>query len=248
MFVHPAEAGHGDLGMITRLDTILALSNSGESTELTAILHHAARWQIPVIAMTSKPQSSLARAAKIVLCLPIEKEAGTIGLAPTVSTTISLALGDALAITLMELHGFSHDNFRQFHPGGALGIKLLPVSELMNPQNALPLCTAQTKVGDAILIMTSGHFGCVGIEENHKLIGIITDGDLRRHLQQPDLLSQPASAIMTGNPFTLSPTTLAAEAVNRLNQRKITVAFVTDETGKALGILHLHDLIRRGAA
>lgn len=246
-FVHPAEASHGDLGMIQRDDAVIALSNSGETAELTDLVAYTRRFSIPLIAITSRSQSALATAADVALILPPCPEACPNGLAPTTSTTLMLALGDALAVAALESKGFSAEDFRGFHPGGKLGKILLRVSELMHSGSALPLCQTDTKMRDVLVTMTEKSFGCAGVvDKAGHLIGIITDGDLRRHLAK-DILDHPAGDIMTQKPFTIPPTMLAAEAIMHLNESKRTNVFVVDEQ-KPVGILHIHDLLRAGLA
>ena len=244
-FVHPGEASHGDLGMITSDDVILAMSNSGETRELSDLIYYAKRFEIPLVAITSRSESTLAQNANISLILPDMPEAAAMGLAPTTSTTMTLALGDALAITLMERKGFTAQDFHTFHPGGKLGQQLLKVSDLMHKEDELPLCDASTLMRDAIVIMAEKRFGCVGVKTaENQLAGIITDGDLRRHMS-PDLLDKTAGEIMTENPITIQTASLAAEALALMNQSKITAVFVT-ENEKLAGIAHMHDFLRAG--
>jgi arabinose-5-phosphate isomerase len=243
-FVHPTEASHGDLGMITRQDVILALSWSGETAELAGLIAYAKRFQVPLIAMTSQAKSTLGLAAEIVLELPRMQEACPHGLAPTTSTTMQLALGDALAISLLEGRGFTPTDFKAFHPGGKLGARLKHVGELMHGGDQLPLGTMDMPMSQALVVMTEKSFGCIGIvDRKGKLVGIITDGDLRRHMGA-DLLHKPASAIMTKKPKVAAPSTLASAALAMLGGR-ITALFVVDN-GKPVGILHVHDLLRAG--
>lgn len=246
-FVHPGEASHGDLGMITSRDAVVALSKSGETTELADLVAFTRRFGIPLIAITAETASTLARAADLALILPAAEEACPNGLAPTTSTTMTLALGDALSVALMELSGFSSAEFKKFHPGGRLGAQLMSVRELMHGGEELPLVAPETPMSDAIVVMTEKRFGCVGvIGANGKLVGIITDGDLRRHMSG-NLLQQLARDVMTSNPKTAHPSLLAAEATKLLNASKITSLFV-EEDGLPVGILHIHDLLRVGAA
>ena len=254
-FVHPGEASHGDLGMITSADAVIALSNSGNTLELSDIVTYAKRFAIPLVAITARADSALAEAADIALILPGSTqgapEACPMGLAPTTSTTMMLALGDALAVALLERKGFSSSDFQLLHPGGALGKRLLRVSDLMHGPEGLPLCSPATAMSDAILAMTAGRFGCVGIvDEAKRLIGIITDGDLRRHMDQ-DILTMTAGDIMTPNPRTIRASALAAEAVSFMNTSTppFLCLFVVDEAGppeRPVGILHLHDCLRAG--
>ncbi len=246
-FVHPAEASHGDLGMVTADDAVLALSNSGETVELTDIVAYTRRFRIPLIAMTSRAGSSLAQAADAALILPGVAEACPMGLAPTSSTTMMLALGDAIAVALLERRGFSSAEFRVFHPGGQLGRRLLKVAELMHGGDAVPLAPETMAMGDALLVMTAKSFGCVGaLDADGRLSGIVTDGDLRRHLG-PDLLTQPVAAVMSRAPKTVTPSMLAAEALAIMNACSITGLFVVED-GRPVGILHVHDCLRAGLA
>lgn len=245
LYVHPAEASHGDLGMITSDDVVLALSNSGETSELADLVEFTQRFSIPLIAITMRGESTLAQAAKIVITIPKEPEVGSLGLAPTTSTTMMLALGDALAIAALESKGFSKDDFRNFHPGGKLGKLLLRVSDLMHDEKSLPLVKEDDLMSHVLVVMTEKSFGCTGIvDKKGMLTGIITDGDLRRHMS-PDMLGKKASDIMTKKPMVISPRILAAEALNMLNEKKRTNLFVVDE-GKPVGIIHIHDLLRAG--
>lgn len=245
-FVHPGEASHGDLGMITKDDAILALSNSGETTELADILAYAKRFSIPLLAITSRAPSALADAANITLLLPDVPEASPVN-APTTSTAMMLALGDALAVALLEKRGFTKEDFATYHPGGKLGKTLLRVSDIMHAVTELPLVQSQTFVKDALLTITAKHFGCAGVvDASGKLLGVITDGDLRRHMA-PNLMEKTASHIMTANPKTIAPQALAAEALGVMNEKNITSLFVV-ESSKPVGILHIHDCLRAGIA
>jgi arabinose-5-phosphate isomerase len=246
-FVHPSEASHGDLGMITRDDVILALSWSGETVELKNIITFSRRFRVPLIAITSGSQSALAGQADVVLELPKAKEACPHGLAPTTSTTMQLALGDCLAIALLESKGFSAHDFKMYHPGGSLGASLKYVSDLMHKADLLPLARETERMADAILIMTAKSFGCLGVvNAKGRLIGIVTDGDLRRHMCD-GLMGATVEDVMTKKPLTVTPDTLASAALETLNSLKRTVLFVVDK-GKPVGILHIHDLLRAGAA
>jgi arabinose-5-phosphate isomerase len=246
-FVHPSEASHGDLGMIRREDVVLAMSWSGETVELKNILTYSRRFSVPLIAITSRRESALGRSADVVLELPKAKEACPHGLAPTTSTTMQLAIGDCLAIALLETKGFTAHDFKVFHPGGSLGAQLKFVSDLMHKGDALPLVNSDERMTNALVTMTSKSFGCLGVvDANGHLIGIITDGDLRRHMGS-DLLEAKAATIMTANPMTVSPGILASAALELLNSRKRTVLFVV-ENEKPVGILHVHDLLRAGVA
>lgn len=251
LFVHPGEASHGDLGMIAPGDAVLAMSNSGDTNELNDVILYARRFAIPLVAMTAKAGSTLAEGANATLLLPQAPEACPMGLAPTTSTTMMLALGDAIAVALLKRKGFSEKDFQVLHPGGSLGRKLLHVADIMHGSEALPLCRPDTAMSEAILIMTRGTFGCVGIiDDDGGLIGIITDGDLRRHMD-PGLLAVPAREVMTGPPRTIRPQALAAEALGIMNgvrnERPVTSLFVV-ENGCPVGILHIHDCLRAGVA
>jgi arabinose-5-phosphate isomerase len=246
-FVHAAEASHGDLGMITPDDVILALSWSGEQPEMKNLISYAARFGIPVIAMTADRESTLSKAADVALTLPKAREACPHNLAPTTSSLMMLALGDALAIALLEGRGFTSTDFSVLHPGGKLGAMLKFTRDLMHSGDAVPLKPVGTKMSDALVEMSSKGFGCVGIVDARGLIvGIVTDGDLRRHMR-PDLMTASVDDVMTKNPKTISRDTLAGEALEVLNSSKITTLIVTD-AGKPVGILHLHDLLRAGVA
>ena len=246
-FVHAAEASHGDLGMITPDDVILALSWSGEQPEMKNLISYAARFGIPVIAMTADRESTLSKAADVALTLPKAREACPHNLAPTTSSLMMLALGDALAIALLEGRGFTSTDFSVLHPGGKLGAMLKFTRDLMHSGDAVPLKPLGTKLSDALVEMSSKGFGCVGIIDARGLIvGIVTDGDLRRHMR-PDLMTASVDDVMTKNPKTISRDTLAGEALEVLNSSKITTLIVTD-AGKPVGILHLHDLLRAGVA
>jgi arabinose-5-phosphate isomerase len=242
-FVHPGEASHGDLGMVAPGDVVIALSNSGKTPELADIIAYTRRRSIPLIAITARAGSPLDEAADVTLVLPDVGEACPMGLAPTTSTTMMLALGDALAVALLERNGFTASHFRDFHPGGTLGRKLLRVSELMHVGDELPLCAADTIMSEAILVMTEKTFGCVGVVgEGGELLGIITDGDLRRHMES-DLLTQTAVEVMTPSPKTIAPQALAAEAVGSMNANSITSLFAVED-GRPVGIVRLHDCLR----
>jgi arabinose-5-phosphate isomerase len=247
-FVHPAEASHGDLGMIADGDAVLALSNSGDTAELADIVAYTRRFRIPLLAMTRRDGSTLAKAADVTLLLPATAEACPMGLAPTTSTTMMLALGDALAVALLERKGFSPADFQVFHPGGQLGQKLLRVADIMHDGDAIPLVRRDTAMAEAILVMTTKSFGCVGVTDDAgKLLGIVTDGDLRRHMGD-DLLRLPVDKVMSGRPKTIRPQALAAEALGLMNAAAITSLFAVDDKGRPLGILHIHDCLRAGIA
>ena len=242
-YVHPAEAGHGDLGMVTVDDILLMLSNSGETTELSDLLTYSRHFMIPIIAITSRVDSALGRLADTVLLLPPMREACLIGLAPTSSTTAMLALGDALAIAVQARRNFSAGDFHRLHPSGRLGQSLLTVGELMHHGDALPLAKRGTLMREALLIMTAKSFGCIGItSEDGTIEGMITDGDLRRHMVS-NLLDMPVEKIMTAHPRVITPETLAVRALQHMNIHKITSLFIVDKQ-RPLGILHLHDCLR----
>jgi arabinose-5-phosphate isomerase len=248
LFVHPGEASHGDLGMIAENDAVLALSNSGDTAELGAIVAYGKRFGIPLIAMTRRNGSSLAEAADVTLLLPAIAEACPMGLAPTTSTTMMIALGDALAVALLERKGFSTDDFQVLHPGGQLGRQLLRVADVMHSGAAMPLVPRGTGMADAILVMTAKSFGCVGVtDDNGKLVGILTDGDLRRHMGD-DLLRSTVDRIMSPRPKTIRPQALAVEALGQMNAHAITSLFAVDDGRRPLGILHIHDCLRAGVA
>ncbi|MDJ0944052.1 MAG: KpsF/GutQ family sugar-phosphate isomerase [Kiloniellales bacterium] len=250
IYVHPGEASHGDLGMLTVDDAVMALSNSGNTAELSDIVAFTRRFGISLVGMTSAPKSTLAEQSDVALILPKAPEACPMGLAPTTSTTVMLALGDALAVALLERRGFTPQDFQVLHPGGTLGGKLARVSELMQGRDGLPIVTRETPVAEAILVMTQSFsfhrsFGCVGIaDDDGRLVGIVTDGDLRRHMNS-DLLDRPAKEIMTGKPQTIRPQALAAEALGLMNAKQITSLFVVEDE-KPVGFLHIHDCLRAG--
>lgn len=249
-FVHPGEASHGDLGMITPQDTVIAMSNSGETSELSDVLAFAKRHLIPLIAFTSKGESTLATLADIALVLPLHKEACPHGMAPTTSSTMMMALGDALAMSTLDARSFTAKDFGSLHPGGKLGQRLLRVESIMHKGTALPLIDQSETMQNALLEMTSKGFGCVGIKESivkdDALVGVITDGDLRRHMGD-QLLSKTVKEIMSHGPKTISKDALAVEALALMNETGITCIFVTEETGtRPIGILHIHDCLRAG--
>ncbi|MGH7160226.1 MAG: KpsF/GutQ family sugar-phosphate isomerase [Acetobacteraceae bacterium] len=250
LFVHPGEASHGDLGMIIAGDAVLAFSNSGETAELADLVHHTRRFALPLIAVTGRAGSTLARASDVTLVLPATPEACPMGLAPTTSTTMQLGLGDALAVALLKRRGFTANDFRRIHPGGRLGARLLRVSELMHTGAALPLAQRDLSMDQALLLMTEKSFGCLGvIEAPCRLVGIVTDGDLRRAMG-PDLLTRRVDELMTRTPRTIGPDALAAEALHEMNAgtRPITTLFVVDAAADVLGLVHVHDLLRAGVA
>jgi arabinose-5-phosphate isomerase len=245
-FVHPAEASHGDLGMVAEGDVLLVLSNSGETSELADILAHAKRFAIPLIAVAGREGSTLMRQADVGLLLPQVPEACEKGIVPTTSTTMTLALGDALAIALMEHRAFTPEHFRMFHPGGKLGARLLRVRDLMHDDP--PLVPETLSMGETLLEISRRGFGVVGVTDaSGDLSGIITDGDLRRHLE--GLMLHTAGEVMTANPRTIGPDALAGEALALMNDRKITCLLVTAKDSRtAIGILHVHDCLRAGVA
>jgi arabinose-5-phosphate isomerase len=248
-FVHAGEASHGDMGMIGKNDAVLAISNSGEAGELRDLVSYTRRFGIPLVAITSKPQSSLAQGADIVLTLPNVGEACPLGLAPTTSTTLTLVLGDALAVALLERRGFTADEYKVFHPGGQLGRKLFKVEELMHTGSELPIVAPETSMSDVVLVMTNKTFGVAGVVSGDgRLLGIVTDGDLRRHMRRGigDLFAMSAADVMTRSPKTIRGSALAAEAVRRMNESKITAMFVVEDE-KPVGILRMHDVLRAGA-
>ncbi len=244
-FVHPTEASHGDLGMITPDDVLVVLSWSGETVELKNILTYSRRFAVPLIAVTSRRDSALGQNADVVLELPRANEACPHGLAPTTSTTMQLALGDCLAIALLEAKGFTALDFRQFHPGGSLGASLKHVSDLMHTGESLPLCQPDDLMDAALVVMTTKALGCLGVvDADGRLEGIITDGDLRRHMG-PDLLKHKAREIMTQNPKTTSPDALASAALELMNASRITALFVLKDQ-RPVGVVHVHDFLRAG--
>ena len=244
-FVHPAEASHGDLGMITADDIVIAISNSGESKELVDILNYSKRFGIKLIAITKNPESSLGKAGDVVLKLPSSREACPLGLAPTSSTTATLVLGDILTVAMIERNGFSKEQFNQRHPGGKLGSVLQKVSDLMHKGEEMPLLQSNAGMQDVLLEMTSKRLGCVGfVDESGNLIGMLTDGDLRRCLS-PNILSKTASSVMTRNPKVISPDAMASEAVKVMHDKKITNIFAV-ENGKPVGVIHIHDCLNSG--
>lgn len=247
-FVHPAEASHGDLGMITKDDVVLCLSNSGGTKELSDIIAYTRRFNIPLIAIVGKADSTLGRRADIVLLLPDAPEACPMGLAPTTSTTLALALGDALAVALLERQGFNSDQFKVFHPGGKLGGSLLKVGDLMHTDDAIPLKHMNTLMSEALIEISAKSFGCVGIvDDADNLVGVITDGDLRRHMG-PELLDKQVKDVMTPDPQTISQRALAGEALAQMNStgyNGITCLFVLEDRN-VVGIISVHDCLRSG--
>ena len=245
-FVHPGEASHGDLGMIGQEDAVLALSKTGETRELADIIAYTRRFDIPLIAITADDESALGSAADIVLQIPDAAEAVEAFNAPTTSTTLQIAMGDALAVALIERRGFGAQDFRLFHPGGKLGAALRTVRELMHPRADTPLVKLDAPMSEALITMTEKRFGCVGVVgSDDTLLGVITDGDLRRHMD--GLMGHKAGEVMTKHPLTVAPTLLAGQALSLMNDRRITVLFVTEDD-RPVGILHIHDLLRQGVA
>ena len=247
LFVHPAEASHGDLGMITAEDVVLLLSNSGETPELADLIAYTRRFAIPLIGVAGRPDSTLLRQSDIAIVLPPAPEACSVGLAPTTSTTMTLALGDALAVALMEHRAFTPEDFRGLHPGGRLGARLATVGDLMHAGEAMPLTTPDAPMPEALIEMSRKGFGVVGVvDAAGRLVGIVTDGDLRRHMD--GLLDHSVEAVMTRAPRTIATTALASEALGVMNARKITTLFATDPVApeRPAGILHIHDCLRAG--
>lgn len=245
LFVHPGEASHGDLGMISKDDVILALSKSGETIELSDLLAYAARFSIPIVAITSQPNSTLARAAKAAIILPMAKEACGETRAPTTSAMMMLAAGDAMAVALLRERGFTADDFHGIHPGGNLGAALRRASDLMHGPEKLPLARPETPMPEVVAIITAGKFGCVGIVDGSgALVGIITDGDLRRHFGA-DLSSKTAAEVMTSEPRTAPPEALAGDVLAVMSREKITALFVV-RNRKPVGLVHVHDCLSIG--
>ena len=246
-FVHPGEASHGDLGMITSDDVILALSWSGETAELRDMLHYARRFRVKLVAITAQANSALGKAADVGLVLPRATEACPHGLAPTTSTTMQVALGDALAVALLESRRFTPSDFKRFHPGGKLGAVLSFVRDVMHSGAATPLVASGAGMAEALIVMSAKSFGCVGVvDAGGDLIGIVTDGDLRRHMG-PDLTAKTVDEVMTRSPRVVRPDDLAAEAVSVMQGRAITALFVV-EGGRPVGLVHIHDLLKLGVA
>lgn len=245
IFVHPAEASHGDMGMITVQDVVLALSNSGETAELADMIEYTRRYRIPLIALTRRPDSTLGRHADYIFVLPASPEACPMNLAPTTSTTMMLAFGDALAVSLLKAREFTAEDFKVFHPGGNLGSKLHKVADKMHTGVTLPLVNRTDLMDKAIVLMTEKGFGCAGVlDESNHLVGVITDGDLRRHMNV-NLLSCTVDEIMTKNPTTIEGCLLMTEALALMNHKKITALFVV-ENNAPIGIIHIHDFLRAG--
>ncbi len=245
-FVHATEASHGDLGMVTAADFCLLISNSGETAELRDIVAHTRRFSIPMAAISSNPESTLMQAADFKLILPKAPEACHIGMAPTTSTTLTLALGDALAVALMERRNFRPDDFRVFHPGGKLGAQMATIGQLMHTGDDVPIVAHDVPMQDVLITMTSKGFGTAAVCENGRLIGVVSDGDLRRHMHH--LMQKTAGEIATLNPITVTKKQFAAEALNIMNSRKISVLVVVDDAHHPVGVVHIHDLLRAGVA
>ena len=243
-FVHPAEASHGDLGMVMPGDLAILISNSGETAELKDIVAHVTRFSIPLIGISGKPGSTLMQAAEYRLTLPAAPEACALGMAPTTSTTLTLALGDALAVAVMERRGFLPEQFHTFHPGGKLGARLSKVAQLMHGIEALPLVDTNRPMPETLVVMSEKGFGIAGVTEGDRLVGVISDGDLRRNMDH--LMERRAGEVATRRPRVIAPDLLAAEALAVMSENKITALFVTDEDSRPLGILHLHDCLRAG--
>jgi arabinose-5-phosphate isomerase len=246
-FIHPSEAAHGDLGMITSKDVLVAISWSGETIELKNLVTYSRRFGVPMISITSRATSALGQASDIVIELPRASEACPHGLAPTTSTTMQLVIGDCLAVALLEARGFTATDFKIFHPGGSLGAQLKFVTDLMHKEDRLPLARVDEPMTGALVTMTQKALGCLGvIDGDGRLVGIVTDGDLRRHMG-PELLAATAGQIMTPNPKTIKPTALASSALDILNKSRITALFVV-EGGRPVGLVHVHDLLRASVA
>ncbi|PYG31037.1 KpsF/GutQ family sugar-phosphate isomerase [Pelagimonas varians] len=244
--VHPGEASHGDLGMITPNDAVILISNSGETRELADMIGYCTRFQVPLIAITKKASSTLAQAAELLLQLPDAPEACAIGMAPTTSTTVTMALGDALAVALMNMRGFGREDYGNFHPGGSLGAQLLRVSAVMHKGDDLPIVQETTPMSETLLTMSSKGFGVSALVDQMGLAGIITDGDLRRNMD--GLMDRTAGQVATRSPMTTRPETLLTEALGIMNATKRTVLLVVDEDKRLVGLLHIHDALRAGVA
>jgi arabinose-5-phosphate isomerase len=247
-FLHAAEALHGDLGMLTRDDLVLTVSNSGETVELLDLVPHVKRLGLPLVALTGRPASTLGRAADVVLDVGVAEEACPLGLAPTASTTAALAMGDALAVALLEHRGFRSEDFAALHPAGALGRKLLRVGDLMHVGDEIPRVSRQSAMREALVEMTAKRLGVTGVvDDDGRLVGIVTDGDLRRALgTDGDVMGRALAGLMSPRPKTIDADALAALAVTIMERHAITVLFVVDDAGRPVGIIHLHDLLRAG--
>ena len=246
-FIHPSEASHGDLGMIQQDDLVILLSNSGETAELKDIINYCKRFHIFLVAMVRKQNSSLAMVADICLCLPSVAEALEFD-APSTSTTMMLVLGDAIALTLLENKGFSRKDFQLFHPGGRLGATFYRIKDIMHVDYELPIVQYDDNVETAISVITQKKFGCAAIlDHDQKLVGIFTDGELRRNISKPNLLNKKISEVMTRNPVTINSNSLVVEALDLMNQKLITILFVVDDNNYLKGIVHMHDCLKIGA-
>ncbi len=250
-FVHPAEASHGDLGMITNNDLVLALSNSGESKELFDIINYCKRFAIPLVAITSAPESTLGKAADYILQIPNKQEAPEacpFNMAPTTSMATTLAMGDALTVALMNMRGFTKELYHDRHPGGKLGNILVKVKDIMAKGDALPVVPDNVDMASALIVMSKKMLGCIGVlNDKGNLIGMITDGDLRRHMS-PDLMTKPVVDVMNPKPTTILEDVLGSEALNIMNNKKITNIFVVDSENKPIGLIHMHHLLQAGVA
>ncbi|PWK59909.1 KpsF/GutQ family sugar-phosphate isomerase [Roseicyclus mahoneyensis] len=245
-FVHPAEASHGDLGMVMPGDLTILISNSGETAELRDMVAHVARFAIPMVAISGRADSTLMQAANYRLVLPQAPEACVIGMAPTTSTTLTLALGDALAVATMERRGFLPEQFRTFHPGGKLGAQLSKVAQLMHKGDALPLVAADMPMPEALIVMSEKSFGIAGVVQDDRLVGVISDGDLRRNIAH--LMDRTAGQVATRSPRVIAPEDLAAEAMAVMSANRITALFAVDAAMRPVGLLHIHDCLRAGLA
>lgn len=244
-YVHPGEASHGDLGMITAQDAVIALSNSGETAELSDIVAYAKLKKIPLVSITGRADSALAKAADVSLLVPDSAEACPLNLAPTTSTTVMLVLGDAIAVALLERRGFSTDDFRMLHPGGQLGSRLIRAVDIMHAGEKMPMVSLDTPMTETLIEMTAKSFGCVGVvDDDGAMAGLITDGDLRRHMEN-DILAMTAAEVMTRGPKTVNSDILTAQVLGMMNDNKITSVFIVDD-GRPLGIVHIHDILRTG--
>ncbi|MDT8857500.1 KpsF/GutQ family sugar-phosphate isomerase [Paracoccaceae bacterium Fryx2] len=245
-FLHGAEASHGDLGLIAADDVCILISNSGETAELRDVIAHTRRFKVPLVAISKRAESTLMQAADLRLLLPDAPEACPIGMAPTTSTTLTLALGDALAVALMELRGFKPEDFKVFHPGGKLGAQMMQVAALMHKRDSLPLVNVGASMSETLLEMTSKGFGVTAVEDGGRLVGVVSDGDLRRNMA--DLMTRTAGQVATRHPVTVRSDALAASALAIMNDRKINALVVMDGDDLPLGILHIHDCLRAGVA
>jgi len=247
-FLHPAEGVHGDLGVLMKNDILLAVSNSGETEELVRIIPIVKRMGIKMIAMTGNPRSTLSRHADVTLDVGVKEEACTLGLSPTASTTATLAMGDALAVALLETRGFGEEDFAQLHPAGSLGRRFMRVEELMHAGDAVPAVSTGTPMREAMLEMTRKRLGITGVFDGKRLVGVVTDGDLRRALEEGgDLLDKKVEEVMTSSPKSIPPGSLAEAALRKMEEHSITALFVLDDSsGEVTGVVHLHDLIKAG--